>query len=200
MGYQRFWLRFDGRINRARYLLATLAILCAMIALLVSLAVIGTLCGIGGRYSITLIVISASITVRGPAEAWWFPGIITLPLTVVFAWSYLAIAIKRLHDRNKSGWWVIPFVGLTALNAHFGNLLGDPPAFIDLVSGALFLWGLVEMSLVKGTSGPNRFGPDPLEPDDSSVQEAPRWEQHGALEFPVAGAGPWPGPRVKRGA
>jgi uncharacterized membrane protein YhaH (DUF805 family) len=181
MRYQRFWLRFDGRINRARYLLATLAILCAMIAVLVSLAVIGANFGIGGRYSIDLIVISASITMRGPAEVWWFPGIITLPLTVVLTWSYLAIAIKRLHDRNKSGWWVIPFVGLTALNAHFGNLLGHPPAFIDLVSGILFLWGLVEMSFVKGTSGPNRFGPDPLAPRPDT---APRWDQQLQLDRP----------------
>jgi uncharacterized membrane protein YhaH (DUF805 family) len=180
MGYLRFWLGFDGRINRARYLLATLAILCAMIAVLVSLAVIGASLGIGGRYSINLIVISAFITMRGPAEAWWFPGIITLPLTVVLAWSYLAVAIKRLHDRNKSGWWVIPFVGLTALNAHFGKLLGDPSAFIDPVSGALFLWGIVEMSFMKGTSGPNRFGPDPLAPRPDM---APRWNQDSELQL-----------------
>jgi uncharacterized membrane protein YhaH (DUF805 family) len=178
MGYQRFWLGFHGRINRARYALATLAILCAMIAVLVSLAVIGAIFGIGGRYTINLIVVSASIKLRGPAEVWWFPGIITLPLTVVLTWSYLAIAIKRLHDRNKSGWWVIPFVGLTSLNVHFGNLLGDPPALIDPVSGILFLWGLVEMSFVKGTSGPNRFGPDPLSPKPDT---APRWDQHSAL-------------------
>jgi uncharacterized membrane protein YhaH (DUF805 family) len=180
MGYQRFWLGFDGRINRARYLLATLAILCAMIAVLLSLAAIGATFGIGGRFSINLIVISASITLRGPAEVWWFPGIVTLPLTVVFTWPYLAVAIKRLRDRNKSGWWVIPFVGLTALNVHFGNLLGHPPAFIDPVSGILFLWGLVEMSFVKGTSGPNRFGPDPLAPTPDTT---PRWDQHGELQL-----------------
>jgi uncharacterized membrane protein YhaH (DUF805 family) len=179
MGYRWFWLRFDGRINRARYVLATLAILATMIAVLVSLSVIGALCGIGGRYSINLIVISASIKLRGPAELWWFPGIVTLPLTVVFAWSYLAVAIKRLHDRNKSGWWTIPFVGLMALNAHFGNLLGDPPAFITPLAAALFVWGLVEMSCVKGTSGPNRFGPDPLAP---RPDPATRWDQHGELQ------------------
>ena len=196
MGYQPFWLRFDGRINRARYLLATLAILCAMIAILVSLAVIGASFGIGGRYSINLIVISTSITMRAPTELWWFPGIITLPLTVVLTWSYLAIAIKRLHDRNKSGGWVIPFIGLTALNAHFGNLLGHAPAFIDLVSGILFLWGLVEMSFLKGTSGPNRFGPDPLAPVAST---ASRWDQSSELEFVPHSAGPLPGPHVMRG-
>jgi uncharacterized membrane protein YhaH (DUF805 family) len=25
------------------------------------------------------------------------------------AWCFAAIAIKRLHDRNKSGWWMVLF-------------------------------------------------------------------------------------------
>jgi uncharacterized membrane protein YhaH (DUF805 family) len=178
MGYQWFWLGFDGRINRARYALATLAILSAMIAVLVALAVIGASCGVGGRYSINLAVITASIDLRGPPELWWFPGIITLPLTCVFAWLYLAVAIKRLHDRNKSGWWMIPFVGLIALDVNFGHLLGELPPSIELVSGLLFLWGFVEMTFFKGTSGPNRFGPDPLAPRPDT---APQWDQQAAL-------------------
>ncbi len=49
------------------------------------------------------------------------------------------VAIRRLHDTNRSGWWLlialIPLIGIIVL-------------FIFLVS--------------KGTSGDNRFGPDPL--------------------------------------
>jgi uncharacterized membrane protein YhaH (DUF805 family) len=25
------------------------------------------------------------------------------------AWCFAAIGIKRLHDRNKSGWWMVLF-------------------------------------------------------------------------------------------
>jgi uncharacterized membrane protein YhaH (DUF805 family) len=58
----------------------------------------------------------------------------------------LAVAVRRLHDTDSSGWWyllyVIPYVG-------------------GLI---MFVW-----FCIKGTSGPNRFGPDPLQPDVSEV-------------------------------
>jgi uncharacterized membrane protein YhaH (DUF805 family) len=49
----------------------------------------------------------------------------------------LAIGIKRCHDRNRSGWFVLI-------------------AFIPLVQ----LWYFVEMGFLSGTRGDNRFGPD----------------------------------------
>jgi uncharacterized membrane protein YhaH (DUF805 family) len=52
----------------------------------------------------------------------------------------LAVAAKRFHDRDKSGWWVliifIPIVGI--------------------------IWYIVELGCLPGTPGPNRFGSDPL--------------------------------------
>jgi uncharacterized membrane protein YhaH (DUF805 family) len=178
MGYEWFWLRFDGRINRARYLLATLAILGAMMAVVVLLTMLGARYRIGdGRYAINLIIISASIELSGHPSfktAWWFPGMVTLPSALTFAWAYVAVSIKRLHDRNKSGWWMIPFAGLSALYVQFGHLLGQTPAYFGLVSGLLLLWGFVEMGFVTGTSGPNRFGPDPLAPQPDTT---PRRDQ-----------------------
>jgi uncharacterized membrane protein YhaH (DUF805 family) len=51
----------------------------------------------------------------------------------------IAIAIRRLHDLDRTGWWI---------------LLG----FIPLVGWIILLIWYVS----KGTDGPNRFGPDPL--------------------------------------
>lgn len=51
----------------------------------------------------------------------------------------LAIAVRRLHDLDQSGWWL---------------LLGLIP-----IIGAI---GLLIWFASKGTDGPNRFGPDPL--------------------------------------
>jgi hypothetical protein len=48
------------------------------------------------------------------------------------------------------------------------------------------IWGLVEMCFLKGTSGPNRFGPDPLAARDTAL----RWDQHSELEFVPHRAGP----------
>ncbi|HAE49771.1 MAG TPA: DUF805 domain-containing protein, partial [Tistrella mobilis] len=52
----------------------------------------------------------------------------------------LAIGARRCHDRGRSGWFqlimLIPLIG--------------------------WIWLLVEIGFLRGTEGPNRFGPDPL--------------------------------------
>ena len=60
--------------------------------------------------------------------------------TLLVAWPGVAVSVKRWHDRGKSGWWML----------------------INLVPVIGTLWTLVECGLLRGTSGPNRFGPDPL--------------------------------------
>ena len=64
-------------------------------------------------------------------------GLFMLPLLIVG----IIVQIKRWHDRDKSGWWVL-------IN------------FIPVVGA---FWSLVECGFLKGTDGPNRFGPDPLQ-------------------------------------
>ena len=52
-------------------------------------------------------------------------------------------------------------------------MLGLVASFAGLVVLVLFLWGFVEMAFLKGTSGYNRFGPDPLTPPRSKAQASP---------------------------
>ena len=52
----------------------------------------------------------------------------------------IIVLIKRWHDLDKSGWWVL----------------------INLIPVIGGIWTLVECGFIKGTSGDNRFGPDPL--------------------------------------
>lgn len=58
---------------------------------------------------------------------------------LVIAWIGFAATIRRWHDRDKSGWW---------------TLIGAVP-----VIGSI--WLLVELGLLAGTPGDNRFGPPP---------------------------------------
>ncbi len=58
---------------------------------------------------------------------------------IVVALPALAVAVRRLHDIDKSGWWVLLW-------------------FVPII-GWLFL---LIWHCTKGTLGPNRFGPDPL--------------------------------------
>jgi uncharacterized membrane protein YhaH (DUF805 family) len=73
----------------------------------------------------------------------------TLPLLVVLllwviidCWVGLAVQVKRWHDRDKSGWMVL----------------------INLIPVVGWIWSLVELGFLKGTSGPNQYGDDPLRP------------------------------------
>jgi uncharacterized membrane protein YhaH (DUF805 family) len=61
----------------------------------------------------------------------------------------LALIVRRFHDRNMSGWW---YLGLV--------VLGFIP-YVNVISGiAVFV-----ISVLPGTVGPNKFGPDPLRPE-----------------------------------
>jgi uncharacterized membrane protein YhaH (DUF805 family) len=90
----------------------------------------------------TLIVISKSIdTVLTNSEIGYFNIITTL---IIFIPS-LSVTWRRLHDINRSGAWY--FILFTII----GSVL-------------LLVW-----TCIKGTSGTNRFGPDPLANDNDST-------------------------------
>jgi len=65
---------------------------------------------------------------------------VTYPLFVLATFlPSLSVAVRRLHDLNHSGWWI-----LLALIPLVGDII-------------LLIW-----FCFKGTDGPNRFGADPL--------------------------------------
>jgi uncharacterized membrane protein YhaH (DUF805 family) len=115
MDWNYLYTNFDGRISRQPFWIGTLVLWAASIALSI-------LAGI--------IVGSASTAMM----------LIQLVIGLAFLVPSLAVAVKRFHDRDKSGWWVLII-------------------FIPLIG---FIWYLVELGFLPGTPGPNRFGPDPL--------------------------------------
>ena len=118
-------------------------------------------------------------------EFWWF-ALAASVVSVVVGWIpvigwivvlalsllSLAVAVRRLHDTDRPGWWIIPpyaisivgfpiviiliFTDLWVLVFLFGLLWG----FIALAAGIALLVVLAQ----PGTSGPNKYGPDPLQP------------------------------------
>lgn len=57
----------------------------------------------------------------------------------VSLWINFCLAVKRFHDRGKSGWWyliiLVPFIGT--------------------------IWMLIELGLLAGDYGTNEYGPEP---------------------------------------
>jgi uncharacterized membrane protein YhaH (DUF805 family) len=163
MDYKWFLFSFEGRISRAKYWLAGLIILCSMFLVLMVLAAVATIFGIGAPLAINVIGIAASIDFSDdPAsKASLFPQIVIIPMTLVFGWCYAAASIKRLHDRNKSGWWIVPFIVASGLYGQFGDRLGGSyaAAVIELAVYIAFMWGGVEMCCLKGRPGPTGLDP-----------------------------------------
>ena len=65
-------------------------------------------------------------------------GLFTTILALAGAFPAIAVQVKRLHDRDRSGWFL---------------LLGIIP-FVSI-------WVGIELGFLQGTSGSNQYGPDP---------------------------------------
>jgi uncharacterized membrane protein YhaH (DUF805 family) len=78
-------------------------------------------------------------------------------------WIGLALGAKRLHDRNKSAWWLVIFWIVPAILQGIGEHIDGIGLIFTLGGLALSIWGLVEIGFLRGTVGPNQYGPDPLE-------------------------------------
>ena len=81
-------------------------------------------------------------------------------------WMHSAVTVKRLHDRNRAGWWYAlqgfapPAMFLLAI---YLTTVGVPEAASILFVLSFFgiLWFVIELGFIPGTRGANRFGPDP---------------------------------------
>jgi uncharacterized membrane protein YhaH (DUF805 family) len=143
MDWTSLLFSFHGRINRAKYWLIIL--IYVIIGLM--LGVIGLALGQGVVMQI-------------------LGGIVELVALV----SSLAVTTKRLHDRGRSAWWLLVFYLVPGVLTGIGaaiELSSGPMALGGLftVAGlAIGIWAFVELGCLRGTIGPNPYGPDPLGP------------------------------------
>jgi uncharacterized membrane protein YhaH (DUF805 family) len=165
MGALDLFFGFGGRINRGKYWLAvvvwSLIWIVAIVVFLVSgFAILGSNLTEGelpqDTEGILHLVLEYGVL-----------SFVVLALLIISWISALALGIKRLHDRDRSGWWILLlFLGPPVLGAAQASTDGG---FASLVLGlgafAISIWMLVELGFLRGTNGPNRFGPDPLKPE-----------------------------------
>jgi uncharacterized membrane protein YhaH (DUF805 family) len=96
-----------------------------------------------------------------------------VPFELLFLWPTTALGVKRLQDRNISGWPVAVFyvVALVmgfvarqdsgAATPKFGGAGGMLLMSFNLVYLAVAIGFLVTLGFLAGTPGDNRFGPSP---------------------------------------
>ena len=116
LSWSQLWLSPEGRATRFDYWMRYI------VPYLIGLIIAGYL--------------DAALSTAGPGGG---PGIITLMFIIAALWPGLAVGIKRCHDRDRSGWFL-----LIALIPIIGSI-----------------WLLIELGFLRGTIGANRFGPDP---------------------------------------
>lgn len=128
---------FSGRVGRSQWWLAQLAILVLIVA---ALAVILSAVDPDKLSSDR----SGAIGSAGASVL-----LIICSVCVLIVWINLACTVKRFHDRDKSGWWVlilfVPYIGA--------------------------IWQIVECGFLSGSRGPNRFGPPPGSSDDHAYDD-----------------------------
>ena len=198
MDWTTYLFGFNGRINRARYWLAGLIIFCWMLFLMLLLILpIGYFFGSPVNFSFSIgnlfvIFDPASLREKSRSEiAVIIVNFFTMPL---FLWVSLATSVKRLHDRDRSGWWLVPFFVVPSLYGRFEEYL--PYSYwvlpLTLIGIVLLFWGFIELLFLRGTKRTNRYGPNPLLRPDTR----PRWEQSREIEMVPHKAGPPPVWRV----
>jgi len=84
-------------------------------------------------------------------------------------WIIFALSVKRLHDRDRTGWWlavkypaILVALGLVWATVGEREPLSTVAVFTVIAAAGLVLWLFVEIGCLSGTKGPNRYGPDPL--------------------------------------
>jgi uncharacterized membrane protein YhaH (DUF805 family) len=80
---------------------------------------------------------------------------------VILLWGQLGVCIKRLHDRGKSGWWLLIFWALPAAISQAGEASTDFNLRIAAAVpiGVIWLWAVLELGCLRGTEGPTPTAP-----------------------------------------
>lgn len=119
-------------------------------------------------------IVQVVLTVFDKVLSYSVPLSTVVGLVTLVPW--IAVAVRRLHDTDRSGWWVALFVvtfaaigalaGFAAAIANSGSTAASFTATIIAIVVALILFATFLAFMVqRATEGPNRYGPDPYGPD-----------------------------------
>jgi uncharacterized membrane protein YhaH (DUF805 family) len=153
MKLQKILFSFEGRIGRGTYWLTILALIVAV-----------------------LVLTFAPFLLNSEAAAVLLLALASQFIWLLSLWPILAVGAKRLHDRNKNGWWLLVFwlLPFALFCGGFGIVFFDDPRtgrsgdfstglIVVLASLPPALWGIVELGILPGTKGPNLYGADPAQ-------------------------------------
>ena len=115
---------FKGRSRRKEYWMFALFIVIGEIITMV----LDSMLGLGGTTSSSSEFGDGGMSASASATG----GILTMIFVLAIIIPGIAVGVRRLHDQDKSGWWLLVPIA-----------------------------GPIMAMFIGGTAGPNRFGPDP---------------------------------------
>jgi uncharacterized membrane protein YhaH (DUF805 family) len=155
------YAEFSGRSRRMEYWMFQLFMILVYVVMIVLMMMVGGGALMSGGDPSALAAAGGAVMIIG--------GLYFLFALVMFI-PNLAVSIRRLHDTNRSGWWILaPLAGyvLVLIGAAMAASSPDNPG----IGGVLSLIGLVAViglgltllvfMFLEGTRGPNNYGPDP---------------------------------------
>ena len=135
---------------------------------------------IGIVFVILMVALGGAAMMRGDMAGLMAMGgvliilyLLYLLVSLIFLVPNLAVTIRRLHDTDRSGWWIMlfwgPYLLMIANSMMMGAKMasgGDPTTSgpIAMVLMLAFFVGalvLLVFMFLEGTKGPNRYGADP---------------------------------------
>ena len=150
----------SGRVNRQRWWIGI--IILAIVGIVISW-ILGMIFGTGLMVNPSIATDPAAMSAYLQKAGW--TGVIT---GIILAYPYLAITVKRRHDRNNNGYDAMGLIAigiiwnlLTALGVV--SVVGGIGQVVSLIIGVYGIYMLVVAGFLKGTAGPNNYGPDPLQ-------------------------------------
>lgn len=87
----------------------------------------------------------------------------------------IAVAVRRLHDTNRSGWWLLAPAGayfimwIGLFMAASGSAIGRLLMTVGGIGGVVLAITLLVFMFLDGTPGTNRYGADPKGRADAQV-------------------------------
>jgi uncharacterized membrane protein YhaH (DUF805 family) len=149
MDFGYLYTSFDGRINRAKYWLATIILLILILVIMF---------GIGFALGMAM-----------DPEDFKLKAVIFV-FQLITLYPSAAVMVKRLHDRNRPGYFAAFMLGPIILKSATDllGLTGDLEHanaldyLLMLATFGVAVWFFIELGCLRGTIGDNQYGPDPL--------------------------------------
>lgn len=161
------YAEFSGRSRRMEFWMFSLGVFLLYFAFVLLALVVGA-----GAAGMAASSGGSGAALGGMAGLFASLGILAIVLAVLWLGLLIptiAVSVRRLHDTNRSGWWLFLYIApyllsvllqLMAVSSNSTGLaaIGGLMSFVGLI-GAIVL---LVFYCLPGTPGPNQYGPDPL--------------------------------------